>query len=96
MLPGAQAALGWYMVRSGLEEPVTDDAVPRVSYYRLAAHLSTVLALSGGMFATALSVTARRGSHLQPVPLDGWAHHAAHGRTLFLQRRGWKYVAQFL
>ena len=62
-LLGAQGALGWYMVRSGLEEPVAggggkDNAVPRVSQYRLAAHLGTALALYGGMFAAALSVIA--------------------------------------
>ncbi|KAH9038037.1 electron transfer protein 1 [Lactarius deliciosus] len=62
-LLGAQGALGWYMVRSGLEEPVAggggaDNAVPRVSQYRLAAHLGTALALYAGMFAAALSVTA--------------------------------------
>ncbi|KAH9017041.1 cytochrome oxidase assembly [Lactarius hengduanensis] len=63
-LLGAQGALGWYMVRSGLEEPVAgggggaDSAVPRVSQYRLAAHLGTALALYAGMFAAALSVTA--------------------------------------
>ncbi|KAF8269716.1 cytochrome oxidase assembly protein-domain-containing protein [Lactarius quietus] len=62
-LLGAQGVLGWYMVRSGLEEPVptgggVDNAVPRVSQYRLAAHLGTALALYGGMFAAALSVMA--------------------------------------
>jgi cytochrome c oxidase assembly protein subunit 15 len=64
VLLGAQGALGWYMVRSGLEEPIAsagggaDNAVPRVSQYRLAAHLGTALALYGGMFAAALSVIA--------------------------------------
>jgi cytochrome c oxidase assembly protein subunit 15 len=57
-LLGAQGALGWYMVRSGLEEPVASDAVPRVSQYRLAAHLGAALALYGGMFAGAVSVIA--------------------------------------
>ena len=40
-LLGAHGTLGWYMVRSRLEEPVTNDAVRRVSQYRLAAHLGT-------------------------------------------------------
>lgn len=36
-----QGLLGWYMVKSGLSpEIITDDQVPRVSQYRLAAHLS--------------------------------------------------------
>ena len=54
-LLGVQDALGWYMVRSGLEEPVASDALPQVSQYRL-AHLGTVLALYRDMFAGALSV----------------------------------------
>lgn len=64
VLLGAQGALGWYMVRSGLEEPIAtggggaDNVVPRVSQYRLAAHLGTALALYGGMFVAALSVIA--------------------------------------
>ncbi|XP_013774672.1 cytochrome c oxidase assembly protein COX15 homolog [Limulus polyphemus] len=36
-----QGLLGWYMVKSGLEEKEGPDAVPRVSHYRLAAHLGT-------------------------------------------------------
>ena len=41
VLIGLQGALGWYMVKSGLEDTLleTPGAVPRVSQYRLAAHL---------------------------------------------------------
>ncbi|GAA6038158.1 hypothetical protein JCM8097_005769 [Rhodosporidiobolus ruineniae] len=40
-LIGGQGALGWYMVKSGLDEESVNDlgGVPRVSQYRLAAHL---------------------------------------------------------
>ncbi|GAA5983605.1 hypothetical protein JCM11641_007297 [Rhodosporidiobolus odoratus] len=40
-LIGGQGALGWYMVKSGLDEESVKDlgGVPRVSQYRLAAHL---------------------------------------------------------
>ncbi|BGP48337.1 Cytochrome c oxidase assembly protein cox15 [Rhodotorula kratochvilovae] len=40
-LIGGQGALGWYMVKSGLDEDHVKDmgGVPRVSQYRLAAHL---------------------------------------------------------
>lgn len=40
-LIGGQGALGWYMVKSGLDEQSVKDlgGVPRVSQYRLAAHL---------------------------------------------------------
>ncbi len=59
-LLGAQGVLGWYMVKSGLEPAnfTTDGAVPRVSQYRLAAHLSAALVLYAGMFAAALAVKA--------------------------------------
>ena len=41
-----QGLLGWYMVKSGLEHRQDDaNAVPRVSQYRLAAHLSSALVL---------------------------------------------------
>lgn len=40
-LIGGQGALGWYMVKSGLDAKSVEDlgGVPRVSQYRLAAHL---------------------------------------------------------
>lgn len=57
LLIGAQGALGWYMVKSGLEDSLLDTpgAVPRVSQYRLAAHLGTAFVLYAGMFGTGLS-----------------------------------------
>ncbi|KAI9001140.1 COX15-CtaA-domain-containing protein [Trametes punicea] len=56
-LIGAQGALGWYMVKSGLEDSLleTPGAVPRVSQYRLAAHLGTAFVLYAGMFGTGLA-----------------------------------------
>ncbi|THH11819.1 hypothetical protein EW146_g7911 [Bondarzewia mesenterica] len=58
LLIGAQGALGWYMVKSGLEDSLmeTPGAVPRVSQYRLAAHLGTAFVLYAGMFWTGISV----------------------------------------
>lgn len=54
---GAQGVIGWYMVKSGLEQEIIDTkGVPRVSQYRLAAHLSAALALYIGMLSTALSL----------------------------------------
>ena len=57
LLIGAQGALGWYMVKSGLEDSLMEvpGAVPRVSQYRLAAHLGTAFVLYAGMFGTGLS-----------------------------------------
>lgn len=58
LLLGFQGALGWYMVKSGLEDSLMDSpgAVPRVSQYRLAAHLGTAFLLYAGMFGTGLSI----------------------------------------
>ncbi|XP_071491615.1 heme A synthase COX15-like [Diadema antillarum] len=39
-----QGLLGWFMVKSGLEEPAKHD-IPRVSQYRLAAHLGSAFLL---------------------------------------------------
>jgi len=50
LLGGAQGALGWYMVQSGL----VDD--PRVSQFRLTAHLGLAFAIFGAMLWTALSL----------------------------------------
>ena len=60
LLIGAQGALGWYMVKSGLEDSImeTPGAVPRVSQYRLAAHLGTAFVLYAGMFYTGLATIA--------------------------------------
>jgi cytochrome c oxidase assembly protein subunit 15 len=57
VLGGAQGALGWYMVQSGL----VDD--PRVSQLRLAAHLGLAFLIFGAMFWVALSLSrAQTGS----------------------------------
>ncbi|KZT41142.1 cytochrome oxidase assembly, partial [Sistotremastrum suecicum HHB10207 ss-3] len=58
LLIGFQGFLGWYMVKSGLDESITQvpGAVPRVSQYRLAAHLGAAFTLYAGMFAMALRI----------------------------------------
>ena len=56
-LVGAQGAMGWYMVKSGLHEDLfADGAHPRVSQYRLAAHLGLALVLYAGMFHAGLRI----------------------------------------
>jgi cytochrome c oxidase assembly protein subunit 15 len=50
VLGGAQGALGWYMVQSGL----VDD--PRVSQFRLTAHLALAFLIFGAMLWVALSL----------------------------------------
>jgi heme a synthase len=54
VLGGAQGALGWYMVQSGL----VDD--PRVSHLRLTAHLGLAFLIFGAMFWVALSLSRPR------------------------------------
>ena len=50
LLGGLQGALGWYMVKSGL----VDD--PRVSQYRLTAHLGLAVAIYGALLWVALDL----------------------------------------
>jgi len=62
VLGGLQGLVGWLMVKSGL---VAD---PRVSQFRLAAHLGLAFAIFGGMLWTALSLLHPR---VASVPLRG-------------------------
>ncbi|GBP79252.1 Cytochrome c oxidase assembly protein COX15 homolog [Eumeta japonica] len=62
LLLGAQGLMGWYMVKSGLEDRFQGPSdVPRVSQYRLAAHLALAFTLYAGLLAGALRV-------LRPFP----------------------------
>nr|CAB3477075.1 unnamed protein product [Digitaria exilis] len=47
-LGGAQGLIGWWMVKSGLEEPTSEYVQPRVSPYRLATHLTSAFAIYCG------------------------------------------------
>lgn len=49
-----QGGLGWYMVKSGLEEKPVDYAEPRVSHLRLASHLGTAFLFYSATFLTAM------------------------------------------
>lgn len=64
VLGGLQGLLGWYMVTSGLVDN------PRVSQYRLAAHLVAAFAIYAYMFWVALSLL-RRERHTVPHPWFG-------------------------
>lgn len=54
-LLGFQGFLGWFMVKSGLHEPAKVTDVPRVSQYRLAAHLGSAFLLYSGFLWTSLN-----------------------------------------
>ncbi|MBI4988218.1 MAG: COX15/CtaA family protein [Rhodocyclales bacterium] len=58
ILGGLQGAMGWYMVKSGL----VDD--PRVSQYRLTAHLSLAFLIFVAMTWVALGLLAERGGRM--------------------------------
>jgi cytochrome c oxidase assembly protein subunit 15 len=55
VLGALQGAMGWYMVKSGL----VDD--PRVSQYRLTAHLALAIAIYGAMLWVALDLLRPEG-----------------------------------
>ncbi|POS82325.1 hypothetical protein EPUL_006304, partial [Erysiphe pulchra] len=56
-LIGFQGFLGWYMVKSGLEESLfTPGSHPRVSQYRLAAHLGTAFTCFTAMLWNGLAI----------------------------------------
>ncbi len=60
ILGGLQGAMGWYMVKSGL----VDD--PRVSQYRLAAHLGLAFLIFGLMAWTGLGIMQPRTTSRTP------------------------------
>lgn len=75
LLGGAQGALGWWMVSSGLTERVD------VSQYRLAAHLALAVALFASLFWIALDlVSTKRRSPLSIAPFA-----AAFAAAVYLQ-----------
>jgi len=58
VLLACQGLLGWYMVKSGLDHNnfLGPSDVPRVSQYRLAAHLSSAVILYSALFWSAKSI----------------------------------------
>ncbi|HYM17000.1 MAG TPA: COX15/CtaA family protein [Micropepsaceae bacterium] len=69
LLGGAQGALGWWMVQSGLE-----PSRVAVSQYRLAAHLGLAIALFGYVFWSALeTIGAARTGLASSQRLRPWA-----------------------
>lgn len=63
LVGGAQGALGWYMVRSGLVD------IPEVSQYRLAAHLSLAFLIYAALVWTSLSLIFP-----SPATIADWLH----------------------
>jgi len=76
----AQGLLGWWMVKSGLKVEAQSQDIPRVSQYRLAAHLGLALVLYSSMLYSALGILAP-----PPAMAAGKAvmrlKHASHAAT---------------
>lgn len=53
---GGQGAVGWWMVRSGLENPEHEWREPRVSPYRLTAHLTVAITLYSLLAWTSMDI----------------------------------------
>ncbi|KAI3988639.1 hypothetical protein MKX01_027003 [Papaver californicum] len=77
-LGAGQGLIGWWMVKSGLEEPTSDYVQPRVSPYRLAAHLMSAFGIYCGLLWTALSVVMPE----PPSDTVAWVRGAAKIRRL--------------
>jgi len=74
VLGGLQGAMGWYMVKSGLVDN------PRVSQFRLTAHLALALAIFAAMFWTGLTLLHPQRARLSSTP-QGSARSWAIGFT---------------
>lgn len=83
ILGGAQGALGWYMVSSGLVERID------VSQYRLAAHLTLAFAIFAAVVWTALTLSSERRS----LPVRGAGLALGFLFLLFLQVGAGGFVA---
>uniref|UniRef100_A0A8P4GJ83 Cytochrome c oxidase assembly protein COX15 homolog n=1 Tax=Dicentrarchus labrax TaxID=13489 RepID=A0A8P4GJ83_DICLA len=64
-----QGLLGWYMVKSGLEEKPESHDIPRVSQYRLSAHLGSALLLYCASLWTGLTLLLPAYKVQSPHPL---------------------------
>ncbi|KAL8538863.1 hypothetical protein ACS0TY_000748 [Phlomoides rotata] len=79
-LGAGQGLIGWWMVKSGLEEPASEYVEPRVSPYRLAAHLTSAFVIYSGLLWTALSVVMPE----PPAKSVAWVQGAAKVKRLAL------------
>lgn len=68
-LIGLQGGLGWYMVKSGLDQKLLEDpsAVPRVSQYRLASHLGAAFILYSGFMLQGFEILADNKHKVTPL-----------------------------
>ena len=70
--------MGWYMVKSGLDPKIVENKdVPRVSQYRLAAHLSLAFFIYVMMLKEGLA-------HLKPKLLFPLYHSVPNSKYIFI------------
>ncbi|EDO48814.1 predicted protein [Nematostella vectensis] len=58
-----QGLLGWYMVKSGLDEELIGNNIPRVSQYRLASHLGSAIVFYMGLLWCSLGQLLPRNQY---------------------------------
>jgi len=66
-LGGTQGALGWWMVKSGLERKPEYQSRPRVSVYRLLMHLSMGVGIYGMLLWNSLTLLRKPQEQLLRV-----------------------------
>ncbi|CAD7088724.1 unnamed protein product [Hermetia illucens] len=96
-LIGAQGLMGWYMVKSGLEDRFHKESdVPRVSQYRLASHLTFAFVLYTLFLWSALDhllpAEKLRGEVTKSVKRFRWFAHSTKG-MIFLTALSGAFVA---
>lgn len=75
-LIGAQGFIGWWMVKSGLRDDLfAPGSHPRVSQYRLTAHLGAAFLCYLAMLWNGLSILRDRGYISNPAAANSLLHH---------------------
>lgn len=77
-LLGFQGGLGWYMVKSGLQDKPEATDIPRVSQYRLASHLGTAFILYTGLLWNGLCLLTQP-FHVPKLPITSRIRTLAKG-----------------
>jgi heme A synthase len=77
-----QGFVGWWMVRSGLREADNEHYVPRVSPYRLAAHLTSAFAIYSALVWTTLTLWFPKSAMMLATQAEAVGGHVLRRRLL--------------
>jgi len=93
-LLGFQGGLGWYMVKSGLQDKPEATDIPRVSQYRLASHLGTAFVLYTALLWNGLKLLTQP-FHIPKLPATTRLRAVAKGNVglVFLTALSGAFVA---